>query len=342
MYSGGCRQRDLCHKFTRRWRQTKAIIPFISPKFHPMELIWIPISILGALLQAVRTAAQKDLNQTLSILVTTYVRALFGLPFLAVFLWTVMRQTSETVPEFSNVFLLNCLALALSQLAATWLLIYLFSLRNFSVGTTLTKTDVMMTAVIGSLLFSESISVLGWAAIILTLAGVLILAIGRAGLGGLFGRNDGEGAFAALFSKPTQVGLASGFFFCLSYLFVRESSLSLSHGGFVYRAAWAAVTATTLQSVILGVWLLMRDPKGLLSMFNEWKMCCFIGLTSAAGSICWYTAMTLENASYVKAVGQVETIFTIAIGTWYFRERISSSEYIGIAVIVAGVFVFIV
>lgn len=306
-----------------------------------MELIWIPISILGALMQSVRTAAQKDLNQILSIMVTTYVRALFGVPFLAVFLWFVMRQTGDPIPAFSSIFLFNCIALALSQLAATWLLIYLFSLRNFSVGTTLTKTDVMMTAVIGSLLFSESISGLGWVAIILTLVGVLVLAIGRVGVGGMLGTDGGGGMLAAIMSKPTQVGLASGFFFCLSYLFVRESSLSLGQGGFVYRAAWTVVTATTLQSLILGAWLLYRDPKGLLAMFKTWKLCCFIGLTSAIGSICWYSAMTLENASYVKAVGQVETIFTIAIGTWYFRERISRLEFVGIAIIVVGVLVFL-
>lgn len=306
-----------------------------------MELIWIPISVLGALMQAVRTAAQKDLNQKLSIMVTTYVRALFGVPFLFVFLAGVMWQTGETVPNFSGTFMLNCLALALSQLAATWLLIYLFSLRNFSVGTTLTKTDVMMTAVVGSILFSESITGLGWVAIILTLVGVLILALSRVGLAGFGGAGEGGGFLGAILSKPTQIGLASGFFFCLSYLFVRESTLSLSHGGFVYRAAWSTVVATSLQVLILGAWLLMRDSKGLRKMLAEWKMCCFIGFTSAIGSMCWYSAMTLENASYVKAVGQVETIFTIAIGTWYFRERISKLEFIGIATIVAGVLVFL-
>ena len=50
-----------------------------------MELIWIPISIFAALMQAVRTAAQKTLNQTMSTMGTTYVRSLFGLPFLALF-----------------------------------------------------------------------------------------------------------------------------------------------------------------------------------------------------------------------------------------------------------------
>jgi len=307
-----------------------------------MEIIWIPIAITGALMQAVRTAAQKDLNQKLSIMVTTYVRSLFGLPVLLLFLFWVMTRGDETlpIPQFTPVYIANSLALALSQLAATWLLIYLFGLRNFTVGTTLTKTDVMMAAVIGSLFFSESISLFGWVAIVLTLAGVFILTIARVGLRGIIGAQSG-GIGAALTSKPTQVGLASGFFFALSYLFVRQASLSLEQGDFLYRAGWTVVVATSMQVVILGAWLLWREPKGLLAMFPQWRICVFIGITSALGSICWYTAMTLVNASYVKAVGQIETVFTIAIATIYFREKVNAMELVGIITIVAGVLVFL-
>ena len=52
--------------------------------------------------------------------------------------------------------------------------------------------------------------------------------------------------------------------------------------------------------------------------------------------------MTLENASYVKAVGQVETIFIFAISYLYFNERLNAAEFAGIAVIVAGVLLFLV
>ena len=306
-----------------------------------MEFIWIPIAIAGAFMQAVRTAAQKDLNQKLSIMVTTYVRSLFGLPVLLLFLlWVMMRgQEVSPIPGFSVIFLANTLALALSQLAATWLLIYLFSLRNFTVGTTLTKTDVMMTAVIGSLFFSETINLYGWIAITLTLSGVIILTIARVGLRGVIGADGG--GLAAVTSKSTRIGLASGFFFSLSYLFVRQSSLSLEYGDFLYRAGWTVVVATSMQVVILGAWLLWREPKGLLQMFPQWRLCLFIGLTSALGSIAWYTSMTLVNASYVKAVGQIETVFTIIIATIYFREKVSRMELVGIATIIGGVFVFL-
>lgn len=303
-----------------------------------MEFIWIPISVAGALMQAVRTAAQKSLNERLSTLVTTYVRSLFGLPLMIAFLWAVMASSGEPWPRLEGPFLLHASAAAMSQVVATALLIELFTLRNFAVGTTLTKTDVMMTAIVGSLLFSEQISGIGWLAIGLTMAGVVLIAVARLGLGAF---RQAGGVLSALLARPTLLGLATGFLFCLSYLFLREASLSLSQGDFLYRAGWTVVTVTAIQTVALGAWLLVRDRPGLAAMLPDWRLCTFIGVTSAIGSICWFTAMTLQNASYVKAVGQIETVFTLAISYYYFRERLNWPELVGIAVIVAGVLLFL-
>ena len=303
-----------------------------------MEFIWIPISMLGGLMQAVRTAAQKNLNQRLSTMTTTYVRSIFGMPFLLAYLWAVHAGTGETLPPLNTLFLLHSMGASISQVAGTVFLIQLFTMRNFVVGTTLTKTDVMMTALIGIPLFSEVITGSGWIAIALSVAGVIMISIARAGSGNFFVAGD-DGGVPGL--KSTLVGLASGFSFCLSYLFLREASLSLESAGFLMRAACTVVVVTGLQVIFLGLWLAAREPRGLAAMFPEWRLCSFIGFTSALGSICWFTAMTIQNASYVKAVGQVETIFTLMISYLYFREKLNPAEFIGIAVIVAGVLIFL-
>lgn len=302
-----------------------------------MELVWIPISVMGALMQAVRTAGQKSLNQRLSTIVTTYVRSIFGLPFMLVYLIGVRAGTGEPLPPLNAAFLMHSAAASVSQVIATVFLIQLFTLRNFAVGTTLTKTDVMMTAIIGSILFSEVISGRGWLAIVMTVAGVIILSVARTGVNA-FKVADSSG-FAAW--KPTIVGLASALGFCLSYLFLREASLSLESGGFLMRAGCTVVAVTGIQVLFLGVWLAVRDADGLRAMLPDWRLCTFIGVTSALGSICWFTAMTIENASYVRAVGQVEAIFTLLISHLYFREKLNAAEFLGIAVIVAGVLIFL-
>ncbi len=55
------------------------------------------------------------------------------------------------------------------------------------------------------------------------------------------------------------------------------------------------------------------------------------------GSAGWFTAMTLELASYVKTLGQIEFLLTYAIGWFYFRERPLVAESIGMVLIVCAV-----
>ncbi|MEO1493431.1 MAG: DMT family transporter [Pseudomonadota bacterium] len=302
-----------------------------------MEWLWIPISLGAGLMQAVRTAAQKAINAHLSTWMTTYVRSLFGLPVMAVYLWIVVSFEGLGVPVLHAEYLFHCAMTAITQVVATYLLILLFQRANFAVGTMLTKTDIMQAAIIGSILFSEAISAIGWVAIGLTLVGVILISA-RQLRGALTG---GGGLGRLLGARATLLGLGSGFGFCLSYLFLREASLSMEDGSTVYRGAWSVVVVTTMQVVTLGLWLLARERAEFAKLPGLIRPCLFIGLTSALGSIGWFTAMAMQNASYVKAVGQVEVVFTILISTLYFRERITTAEYAGIATIVAAVLLFI-
>ncbi|MEM1160908.1 MAG: DMT family transporter [Pseudomonadota bacterium] len=297
-----------------------------------MELLWIPIALAAALFQAVRTAAQKALNAHLSTWMVTYVRSLFGLPVMLVYLAVVITLEGRIWPETSIAFFAYCAGTGFVQIMATYLLIRLFTMSNFAVGTVLTKSDVMLAAVIGSVFFSEQIDAVGWLAISLTIVGVVLLSLRRAGALG--------GGIAA---GPMAVGLTAAFLFCLSYLFLREASLVLENGSALWRAAWSVVTVTTMQSVGLGAWLLTRrsERAEFAALPRLWRPVWFVGVTSALGSIGWFAAMALENASYVKAVGQVEVVFTVLISLLYFREAITRLEYVGIATIVVAVLLFV-
>ena len=145
------------------------------------------------------------------------------------------------------------------------------------------------------------------------------------------------------FEEVLLTGLASAFWFCLSYLFLREASLSLDQGPMFYRAAWSVVAVTSIQVVVLGLWLLgqRRERAEFPKLPGLIRPSLFIGITAALGSIGWFTAMAMQNASYVKAVGQVEVVFTVLISTLWFRERITAFQYAGIATIVVAVLLFV-
>ncbi len=63
----------------------------------------------------------------------------------------------------------------------------------------------------------------------------------------------------------------------------------------------------------------------------------FVGLTSALGSVGWFTAMTYQNPALVKSLGQIEFIFTLLLTTLFFKERITARELLGVAAIVCSV-----
>ncbi len=313
-----------------------------------MEYLWIVISICAAFLQAVRTAAQKTLNQRMSNLGTTYVRSVFGLPIMLAALAVLHFYWISAVPRPDPAYLLFTGLGAAAQIFATMALIYMFKLRNFAIGTMLTKVDILMTAIIGSLLFSESLSGPGMTALIVVVIGVLMMTIGKLGLGTLAG--GGEGLAATILGKSTQVALLCALLFTFSYLFLREATLVMAPldgaevpdgpAGAFWRGAWTLVIATLMQIVAVGLWLWRAEPDLFGQLWPNRRIATFIGCTSAVGSFGWYTAFAMQNASYVRAVGQVEVVFTLLIAWFYFRERITALEFLGIVVTVAGVLMF--
>ncbi|MBC7142520.1 MAG: EamA family transporter, partial [Rhodobacteraceae bacterium] len=55
------------------------------------------------------------------------------------------------------------------------------------------------------------------------------------------------------------------------------------------------------------------------------------------GSLGWFAAFSLQNAAYVRALGQVEIVFTLIASALVFRERLTGREGLGIALVVASV-----
>ena len=72
-------------------------------------------------------------------------------------------------------------------------------------------------------------------------------------------------------------------------------------------------------------------------MFRHWRWTVVVGLTSMVGSAGWFTAMAMQNAALVRAVGQVELVFTFAASALFFRERTTPIELGGIVLVIGGI-----
>jgi drug/metabolite transporter (DMT)-like permease len=301
------------------------------------EDAWIPIAVLSALCQTVRTAALKVLNRDLSLLVSTYVRFIFGLPILVTYALAVLYFGGEGWPMITWAFVAWTAISSATQSGGTALLLQLLTLRNFAVGGIFMKADLIFTALLGTALFSEVISAKGWLSIGLAFAGVILVSTAKLERSPLSWRTS---ATSFLTDRSTHLGLGVALTFALSYLSLREATLTLAPGGVLHRGAWAGLLQALLQVVFLGAWLLWREPAGLWKMRHHLGLATFIGTISGIGTITWFTASAMQNSSYVAAVGQVQVVFTLLISWFYFRERILTLELIGIAVIIAGVLLF--
>jgi drug/metabolite transporter (DMT)-like permease len=304
-----------------------------------MEHLWIAASVAAALCQALRYAALKELNKHLSTLVSTYVRILFSFPFQVVYVTGVLAVTGASMPELNRWFFLFSAITAVGQFLGTAMMIRLFHLGNFAVGTMLTKSDVVLTALIGTALFSEDISNLGWVAIFVTVIGVMIISAGR--LPATAWRAGEIGLVGLLFGKATRLGLTIGLVNGVCYLFLKEAMVSLDPAiEPVIRAALAGAAMTTFSVVFLGAWLVMTEPKGLARIPQYPGLGWFLGIMSAVGTIMWYLATVWANASYVAAVAQVQVVFSLALSRYWFGEAIRPMELVGIATILLGVVMF--
>ena len=94
--------------------------------------LWIPITILAAFSQNLRSIYQKNLQEKMSNISSTYTRFLFGLPFVLIY-FLFLNNFSSTTFQITNInitFLKYCFFGGISQIIATFLLIKIFKRRD--------------------------------------------------------------------------------------------------------------------------------------------------------------------------------------------------------------------
>jgi len=287
---------------------------------------WIAFTLMAAVMQAIRTAGQRQLSQHLSAMSTTFARYLFGLPAALVYLAGLSWNREVVLPSLSGAFLGWALLASVAQIGATWCLITAFRFNNFAVGTTLAKTEALQTAFIGWLLFGLPLSLQGWLALVIGFIGILVI-------GNLRILVSQRGAWR---SPALAFGLLSGGLFAVASLSLRSAAHSLGID-LIQAAAVTLLTMIVIQTGICGVWLAMAETKPWRALWHHRRLAGFIGVTSALGSIGWFTAMSLHNPALVKTLGQVEFFITLAITRWVFRERIHRHEGWGMALVLVSV-----
>ncbi|WP_135501442.1 DMT family transporter [Roseovarius aestuariivivens] len=293
---------------------------------------WIWLSVMAAAFQTLRFMLQKVLSMgVLSAGGATMARFAYAAPLAACVALGYAAWLGEW-PGVGPAFWAYVVAGGLAQILATWCVVLLFAERNFAVGITFKKTEVVQTALVGLIVLGDRVSLGGLAAIVLGLVGVVVLS-DVAGREGAFLRRIGN--------RAAGLGLLSGAFFAVSAVTYRGATLEVASDDPFLRAMVSVAVVTAFQSLVLSLWLGWREPGELGRIWAARGRAVWMGAASLMGSIGWFTAFTLQNAAYVFAVGQVEVIFSLMASVLFFHEKITARELWGIALVTASILLLV-
>lgn len=290
---------------------------------------WILVTLGAVVAQTARFALQKRLKGTgLSTGGATFARFVYSAPLVVLLLAVHVRTSGQELPAIPTAFWAYALVGGTTQILATMCVVALFSRRNFAVGITFKKTEVLMSVLVGLFVLGEGVSLPALIAILVGFTGVLLLSDPPGGTGRWAQR---------IFNRAAGLGLASGLLFAMSGVGYRGASLSLASGDAFLRAIVTLVCVTLFQTLALGAWLWWREREEIGRVLSAWRVAGLVGITSMLGSVSWFTAFTLQTVAYVNALGQVELILSMAVSILFFGERMTWREGQGLVLLSASV-----
>ena len=133
----------------------------------------------------------------------------------------------------------------------------------------------------------------------------------------------------------------SGFLFAVSAVAYRGATLEVSMPSATTTAMITLLWVVTLQVVLMGVWMYLYEPGQLVAVWKARKSAVWIGLTSMGGSFGWFTAFSVQNAAYVKALGQIEILLSMAVGYFFFHEKLTMREFAGVVFLAISVMILV-
>jgi len=300
---------------------------------------WIALTLAAAFLQNIRSALQKHLKGAMGTTGATFVRFGFGAPFALAYFLLLIVVAGRPLPQVTAPFLAWAVVGGLAQIAATALLVHMFSLRNFAVGTAYSRTEPVQAALFAFAFMGEKVSAGAVAAIAISVLGVMLITVARQAVGGL------AGLVTALASRTAAIGLMSGTFFGLSAVAYRNASLvlgrTLAVPDVMTQASMTLVVVIALQVAVMVGWMAWRERGEFARIAAAWKPSLAVGFVGATASFGWFMAMTLQHAAVVKALAQIEMLFTYASAVFVFREHVNRMETTGCVLIVAGIWVLL-
>lgn len=306
--------------------------------------MWVLISLAAGTLQTTRNGLARSLSGILPASLLSWSRFAFNLPFSTLLVIGLYRWGTDGAPELSVRFFVLGLIGGVGQLLGNVALIESFKLATFAQAIVVHKLEVALAAITGFLFFSQEPAVLGW-------LGILVSAIGVAMIGRASAEAREPGAklvwrdlMAA--NRGTGLALLSAALLVVAGFGIQQATEELRminpdvDGTFGF-AATTLFHVTWMEVLILTVWLAVAERHAFAMVPRHLGRLAGIGFTSFAGSLGWFWAFSLSFVALVKAVGQIESVLSVLMAIYLWREQKTRDQLPGIALTVAGIFLIV-
>lgn len=286
--------------------------------------MWVLATLIAAAAQTARNAVQSHLTREIGTLAATQVRFLFGLPFALMFLAALCLVTGDAPSTLTPQGVAFTALGALSQIAATALMLATMKTGSFAVTTAWIKTEPVLVALTAAAVLGDPLTPSAFSAIGVATAGVILVST-RPGTA-LWGD-----------ARPVLTGLAAGALFGLAAIGFRGGITALPEGGFLMRATTVLALSMAMQAGVLGVGLALFHRAALRASLGVWRASLGAGFLGAFASQFWFIGFALTNAANVRTVALVEVLMAQGVAYFIFRQPVTLRQAVGMAVIVAGV-----
>jgi drug/metabolite transporter (DMT)-like permease len=294
--------------------------------------LWVFVTVLAVIGQSLRSAIQKRGRDQLGVFGSAFVRFLYGVPLSFLLLFYIVGWSNIVAVRVDAEFVFWVSLASLLQILFTVLLGLAFESRNFMTSIALSKTDAVQAAFFEFLLLSFAPDIDLVIAIIIGFFAIFF--IGYAGSSG--SRKRGS------FSGPSvSIGLLAGLCLGSCSVFYRIAMEALPELTIIEKATFTATIAVLIQTLTMGVALMLWRRTELLACLSSWRSSSVAGSIASITTVLWFIAFSMMGVAHVRMVGQIEIIFSLLFSLFFFKEKVNQMELLGACLITLSLAVLI-
>lgn len=285
--------------------------------------MWWIFSIASALCQVGRNAVMKNLGHSLDEYINVWGRFFFLLPFALAASWIV------GFPRVGVDYWIYSFLAGFSQVFSTLLLSKSFKYGEISVTVTIWKLQVVLLAVFGIIFLGETITLVGFAGILVSLFGVYLLNVREARL------SLAEPILLLVRERGMRFALLSALTITPTILLFKKTALL----GDPY---FCTLTNYVFASLLSFPLVIKNSARYLPVLPRYLGPFLAMGLFAATSTIFGTIGYTRAAAAYVEAVKQIEIPVTLVVGVLFFNEREQvQTIWLGCLVLMTGLLILI-